>query len=122
MIEKKCGKIINMASMVSFFGGCDVVAYAASKGGIAQITKALSNEWSQYNINVNAIAPGGIITQMNEDLRKENKLNEIELNRTPARRLGVPDDIVGTVIYLASKASEYVCGAVLPVDGGYLVS
>jgi len=121
MIQRGYGKIINMASMTSFFGSYNIMAYAASKGGIAQLTKALSNEWSQYGINVNAIAPGGFRTEMTKALREDKKTEESIMERTPAGRWGEPQDLIGTVIYLASKASDYVCGVILPVDGGYLV-
>lgn len=121
MIDKGYGKIINMASMTSFFGSYHIMAYAASKGGVAQLTKALSNEWSRYGINVNAIAPGGFRTQMTEALRRDRETEKSVLERTPAGRWGEPEDLIGTVIYLSSKASDYVCGVILPVDGGYLV-
>ncbi len=121
MLRKGYGKIINMASMTSFFGSYHIMAYAASKGGIAQLTKALSNEWSGRGINVNAIAPGGFRTQMTTALRENKETERSAMERTPAGRWGEPEDVTGTVIYLASKASDYVCGVILPVDGGYLV-
>jgi len=117
----KGGKIINIASMLSFFGGYTVPAYAASKGGVAQITKAFCNEWAKYGINVNAIAPGYMDTQMNVNLINDEKRNTEILARIPAGRWGTPDDVKGVAIFLASKASDYLNGAVIPVDGGYLV-
>lgn len=121
MIPKKYGKIINMASMTSFFGSVHIAAYAASKGGIAQMTKALSNEWAVYGINVNAIAPGGFKTEMTKALWSDPEADRCAMERTPAARWGNQEDIMGTAVYLASKASDYVCGVILPVDGGYLV-
>ncbi len=121
MIKKGYGKIINIASMISFFGGQTISAYAASKGGVAQLTKALSNDWFAKGINVNAIAPGYMDTEMNEALLKnEERLAQISA-RIPAGRWGTPKDMQGTVLFLASKASDYVGGTIIPVDGGYLV-
>ncbi len=120
MIEQGGGKIINLASMLSFFGGFTVPAYAAAKGGVAQLTKALSNEWASKNINVNAIAPGYMATEMNTRLIEDEKRNAEILSRIPAGRWGTPEDMKGLVIFLASSASDYMNGAVIPVDGGYL--
>jgi 2-deoxy-D-gluconate 3-dehydrogenase len=120
MLRQKYGKIVNIASMLSFFGGYTVPAYAASKGGVAQITKALSNEWASQGVNVNAIAPGYMATKMNEGLLKDAKRNESITSRIPARRWGTPDDLKGVIIFLSSHASDYLSGAVIPVDGGYL--
>ena len=121
MLKKGYGKIINVASMLSFFGGQTVPAYAAAKGGVAQLTKALSNDWLGRGVNVNAIAPGYMATDMNEALLKnEARLDQIS-QRIPAGRWGTGDDMKGAVIFLASLASDYVSGAVIPVDGGYLV-
>lgn len=120
MLRQKYGKIINIASMLSFFGGYTVPAYAASKGGVAQITKALSNEWASQGVNVNAIAPGYMATKMNEKLLADAERNESITNRIPARRWGTPDDLKGVIIFLSSHASDYLSGAVIPVDGGYL--
>lgn len=114
------GKIINIASMLSFFGGYTVPAYAASKGGVAQLTKALSNEWASKGINVNAIAPGYMATEMNKALIADNTRNTEILNRIPAKRWGTPDDVKGVTIFLSSEASDYLNGAIIPVDGGYL--
>lgn len=115
------GSIINFASMLSFFGGYTVPAYAASKGGIAQLTKALANEWASKNIIVNAVAPGYMATEMNAALLDEASPRYIEItNRIPALRWGTAEDMVGPVLFLASDAARYLSGAVIPVDGGYL--
>lgn len=123
MIEQgRGGKIINFASMLSFFGGFTVPAYAASKGGIAQMTKAFCNEWAKYGINVNAIAPGYMDTPMNTALTDPSNPRFKEItDRIPAGRWGTPDDVKGIGIFLASAASDYINGAVIPCDGGYLV-
>ena len=120
MIAQGGGKIINLASMLSFFGGFTVPAYAASKGGVAQLTKALSNEWAGRNIQVNAIAPGYMATEMNTALIADEGRNKEILGRIPAGRWGTPEDMKGLAIFLASSASNYLNGAVIPVDGGYL--
>lgn len=117
---KKGGKIINIASMLSFFGGYTVPAYAASKGGVAQLTKALCNEWAKYGINVNAIAPGYMDTEMNIKLKEDPIRNKEILGRIPAGRWGTPKDMQGLAILLASGASDYINGAIIPCDGGYL--
>lgn len=123
MISKGSGKIINIASMLSFFGGYTVPAYAASKGGIAQLTKALANEWASKGINVNAIAPGYMLTDMNVELSNPNNPRYIEItNRIPQRRWGLPEDLKGTAVFLSSHASDYINGAIIPVDGGYLAN
>lgn len=114
------GKIINIASMLSYFGGYTVPAYAASKGGVAQLTKALSNEWASKGINVNAVAPGYMATEMNTALIADETRNTEILNRIPAKRWGTPEDMKGVAIFLASEASNYLNGAIIPVDGGYL--
>lgn len=114
------GSIINIASLLSFQGGFTVPAYAASKGGVAQLTKALANEWASYGITVNAIAPGYIETEMNTAiLQDKTRLRSIN-ERIPTGRLGQPDDFKGSVIYLASRASSYVNGHILTVDGGWM--
>lgn len=120
MLANGGGKIINIASMLSFFGGFTVPAYAAAKGGVAQLTKALSNEWASQGINVNAIAPGYMATEMNTKLIEDATRNTEILSRIPAKRWGTPEDMAGTAIFLASSASDYLSGAVIPVDGGYL--
>lgn len=120
--QKSKGKIINIASMLSFFGGYTVPAYAASKGGIAQLTKAFCNEWAEKGINVNALAPGYMDTEMNVALTDPNNPRFLEItNRIPSKRWGTPEDMKGPVIFLASAASDYLNGAIIPVDGGYLV-
>jgi 2-deoxy-D-gluconate 3-dehydrogenase len=114
------GKIINIASMLSFQGGVRVVSYTASKSGIAGITRLLANEWAGKGINVNAIAPGYITTNNTTALRSdESRYREI-LGRIPAGRWGKPEDLGGAAVFLASRASDYVNGTILPVDGGWL--
>lgn len=122
MLPKGYGKIINIASMISFFGGQTIPAYAAAKGGIAQLTKELSNDWAGRGISVNAIAPGYMATEMNAALLdpKNPRYQQIT-DRIPAHRWGTGEDMKGACIFLASHASDYVTGAILPVDGGYLV-
>ncbi|USP81026.1 2-dehydro-3-deoxy-D-gluconate 5-dehydrogenase [Curvularia clavata] len=114
------GSIINVASLLTFQGGITVPAYAASKGGVGQLTKALSNEWASKGISVNAIAPGYIATDMNEALIKDEKRAESILSRIPAGRWGSPEDFKGAVVFLASASSAYVSGEVLTVDGGWM--
>lgn len=122
MLPKGRGKIINIASMISFFGGQTIPAYAASKGGIAQLTKALSNDWAGKGIQINAIAPGYMATDMNTALMDPaNSRYQQITDRIPAHRWGTPDDMKGICVFLASPASDYITGAVIPVDGGYLV-
>ena len=114
------GSIINVASLLTFQGGITVPAYAASKGGVGQLTKALSNEWAKEGISVNAIAPGYIETDMNEALiANETRAKQI-LERIPAGRWGRPEDFKGAIVFLASEASRYVSGEVLTVDGGWM--
>lgn len=120
MLAQGCGKIINVCSMLSFGGGVTVPAYSASKGALAQITKALSNEWAARGVNVNAIAPGYMDTALNVALVGNPDREPGILARIPAGRWGVPDDLKGVVVFLSSQASDYVHGAILPVDGGYL--
>ena len=120
MLHKGSGKIINIASLLSFSGGITVPAYAASKGGVAQITKALANEWAKNNIQVNAIAPGYFATDNTENLRKdEQRFSEISA-RIPSGRWGKPRDLAGAVVFLASDAANYVNGHVMLVDGGWM--
>ena len=114
------GKIINIASMLSFQGGIRVPAYTASKSAVMGLTKALANELAKYNINVNGIAPGYMATDNTAPLRKDEKRSKEILDRIPAGRWGTPDDLSGSVIFLASKASDYVNGHTLAVDGGWL--
>lgn len=121
-LEQSSGKIINVASMLSFFGGYTVPAYAASKGAVAQLTKALCNEWASQGINVNAIAPGYMATSMNTALLDEQNPRYREItDRIPAKKWGTPEDVKGITVFLSSHASDYLNGAVIPVDGGYLV-
>jgi 2-deoxy-D-gluconate 3-dehydrogenase len=120
MLAKGRGKIINIASMLSFIGGTNIPAYAASKGGVAQLTKALANEWAGRGLNVNAIAPGYYETDLTEALHQNPDRYQMILNRIPAGRWGKPADLKGAAIFLASDASNYVNGAVIPVDGGWL--
>jgi 2-deoxy-D-gluconate 3-dehydrogenase len=120
MIEKGYGKIINMASLLSFQGGFTVPAYAASKGAVMQFTKSLSNEWAKLGVNVNCIAPGYFDTEMNTALINDPVRSRQILERIPAGRWGKPEDIAGTAVFLASPASDYVNGIVVPVDGGWL--
>jgi 2-deoxy-D-gluconate 3-dehydrogenase len=114
------GKIINIASMLSFQGGLFVPAYAAAKSGIAGLTRALANEWAAQGINVNAIAPGYMATDVTADLRSDPARNSAILNRIPAGRWGEPEDLKGVVVFLASEAAHYIHGVILPVDGGWL--
>jgi 2-dehydro-3-deoxy-D-gluconate 5-dehydrogenase len=120
MLPKGCGKIINMASMMSFFGGTLIPSYAASKGGIAQLTKALGNEWISRGVNVNAIAPGLMETEMTAGLKTNPARREQFASRIPAGRFGAAEDVKGVAVLLASRASDYMSGAIIPVDGGYL--
>ncbi|KZP24900.1 NAD(P)-binding protein [Athelia psychrophila] len=120
MVPLKRGKIINFASLLTFQGGLTVPAYAAAKGAVGQLTKALSNEWSPHNVQVNGIAPGYIATDMNEKLLADpNRLRQIS-ERIPAGRWGQPQDFAGPVVFLSSSASQYVCGELLVVDGGWM--
>ena len=114
------GSIINIASLLSFQGGINVAAYAASKGGVSQLTKALSNQWAAQGINVNAIAPGYIATDMNTALIEDTDRAASILARIPAGRWGNPEDFMGPVVFLASKAAAYVTGEILTVDGGWM--
>ena len=120
MLKQGSGKIINIASMLSYFGGYTVPAYAASKGGVAQITKAFANEWASQGVNVNAIAPGYMATEMNTALINDETRNTEILARIPAKRWGTPQDVAGVACFLASPASDYLHGAIIPCDGGYL--
>jgi 2-deoxy-D-gluconate 3-dehydrogenase len=114
------GKIVNIASLLSFQGGIRVPAYASSKGGVAQLTKALANEWAARNIQVNAIAPGYIATTNTEALQADETRNRQILERIPAGRWGKPTDLAGAALFLSSSASDYVTGTVLTVDGGWM--
>ncbi|MGA9117036.1 MAG: 2-dehydro-3-deoxy-D-gluconate 5-dehydrogenase KduD [Bacteroidota bacterium] len=114
------GKIINISSLLAFQGGILVPSYAASKGAVAQMTKAMANEWAQHGINVNAIAPGYMATNNTRALREDPVRSRAILDRIPAGRWGAPEDLQGTVVFLASRASDYVHGHVLVVDGGWM--
>jgi 2-dehydro-3-deoxy-D-gluconate 5-dehydrogenase len=120
MLERREGKIINIASLLSFQGGIRVPAYAASKGGVAQLTKALANEWASRNVQVNAIAPGYFRTENTSALQKDEVRNRQILERIPAERWGEPEDIAGAAVFLASAASDYITGEILVVDGGWM--
>ena len=114
------GKIINIGSMMSIFGASFAPAYAASKGGIVQMSRALATAWAKDNIQVNAVLPGWIDTDLTKRARAEvSGLNSMVLMRTPARRWGTPDDMSGIAVFLASPASDFVTGTAIPVDGGY---
>lgn len=120
MIERGCGKIVNLSSLLAFQGGFRVPAYAASKGAVDQLTKAFSNEWASLGINVNAIAPGYFETEMNTALLgDEARLAQLSA-RIPAKRWGRPEDIGGAAVFLCSAAADYIHGITLPVDGGWL--
>ena len=121
MIETgRGGKIVNIASLLSFQGGITVPAYAASKGGVAQLTKALANEWARHGINVNAIAPGYMRTANTAALQADETRNRQIVERIPAGHWGEPEDIAGAAVFLSSNASNYVNGHVLVVDGGWM--
>jgi 2-deoxy-D-gluconate 3-dehydrogenase len=120
MLARRSGKVIFTASLLSFQGGITVPAYAAAKGGIAQLTKALANEWAGGNVQVNAIAPGYIATDITAALRADPVRNPAILARIPAGRYGTPEDLGGAVVFLASRVSDYVSGTVLTVDGGWM--
>jgi NAD(P)-dependent dehydrogenase (short-subunit alcohol dehydrogenase family) len=121
-LAKTGGCIINTASMLSFFGGGLVPAYSASKGGIAQLTKSLAIAYAEQGIRVNAIAPGWIATPLTQALQDDPERSAPIIARTPMKRWGVPGDLVGPVMFLASAQAQFVTGVVLPVDGGYLIS
>ncbi|MEQ8835968.1 MAG: SDR family oxidoreductase, partial [Lacipirellulaceae bacterium] len=120
MVQRKAGKIIFTASLLTFQGGITVPGYAASKGGIGQLTMAFANEWASKGVNVNAIAPGYIATDNTQALRDDPVRSEQILARIPAGRWGDPDDFKGPVIFLASEAANYVHGTTLLVDGGWM--
>lgn len=120
MLANGGGKIINIASLLSVVGGLNVPAYAAAKGGVAQLTKAFSNEWAGRGVTVNAIVPGFIHTDLTEGLVNDPGEGARVFARIPLGRWGIPDDLKGIAIFLASAASDYVSGAVIPVDGGFL--
>lgn len=120
MVSVQSGKIINIASLSSFIGLSKIAAYASSKGALVQMTRTLSSEWARHNVQVNAIAPGFIRTDLNRKLWDNEVLLNWVIGNTPAGRLGAPEDIVGAALFLASPASSFVTGHVLAVDGGFL--
>lgn len=120
MIERGGGKIVFIASVLSFQGGINVPSYASAKAGVAQLTRAFANEWASKGVNVNAIAPGYIATDNTAALQADDKRSTDLMARVPAMRWGEPDHIAGPVVFLASEASNFVHGAILPVDGGWL--
>ncbi|ALC89210.1 3-ketoacyl-ACP reductase [Bacillus sp. FJAT-18017] len=120
MLKRGHGKIINLASLLSFQGGLTVPAYAASKGAVIQFTKSLSNEWARYGVNVNCIAPGYMETEMNNALINDEVRSRQILERIPAGRWGKPEDLAGAAVFLASKASDYINGETIVVDGGWM--
>jgi NAD(P)-dependent dehydrogenase (short-subunit alcohol dehydrogenase family) len=122
LLQQSNGSIINIASMLTFFGGPRVPAYTASKGGIAQLTRSLAVAWAADGIRVNAVAPGWISTPLTEALQADPQRSAPILARTPLSRWGTPEDVAGPVIFLCSKAAAFVTGVILPVDGGYSVS
>jgi Dehydrogenases with different specificities (related to short-chain alcohol dehydrogenases) len=119
MLTRGSGKIINIASLLTFFGGITVPGYAASKGAVGQLTKALSNEWAGKGVQVNAIAPGYMRTDNTAALQADAVRSQEILSRIPANRWGEPSDLEGAVVFLASPASDYLSGIVMPVDGGW---
>lgn len=120
MIEQKRGKIINICSLTSFIGHINGAAYSATKGAVAQLTKSLSNEWAKYGIQVNAIAPGCMETEMTKSLFKDEVRYAELTSRIPAGRWGTSEDLEGITVFLASEASNYITGTIIPVDGGFM--
>jgi gluconate 5-dehydrogenase len=120
MIQRRRGKIINMCSMQSELGRPTITPYAASKGGVKMLVRGMATEWGKYNIQVNGIGPGYFITEMTQKLVDDEKFNAWLCSRTPANRWGDPSELIGAAIFLASKASDYVSGHILYVDGGML--
>lgn len=120
MLRKGGGKIINIASVLSFQGGINVVAYAAAKHGVTGLTKALANDWASKGINVNAIAPGWFVTELTDAIQKDPERSQSITGRTPAGRWGNLADIAGTAVFLGSSASDFIHGVTIPVDGGWM--
>jgi NAD(P)-dependent dehydrogenase (short-subunit alcohol dehydrogenase family) len=119
LLADRRGCILNIASMLSFFGGGQAPAYSASKGGVVQLTKSLAIAWAADGIRVNAVAPGWIATEMTRPLREDEARSKAILDRTPLRRWGSPEDVAGAAVFLCSPAAAFITGAVLAVDGGY---
>ena len=119
MVERQNGKIINISSALGIFGARDAGAYCASKGGVIQLTKALAIEWAKYNINVNSIAPYSLETEKTSTMLEDEKVKKALISKIPLSRIGQPSDVSGTVVFLASKASDYITGQVIFVDGGF---
>jgi 2-deoxy-D-gluconate 3-dehydrogenase len=119
MIKQQCGRIVNVASVAGLFGSAGTVAYCASKAGIILLTKTLALEWAKHNINVNAICPGLFVTTMTDSYLKDPSFQQTMKTRVPLARPGMPEELVGTVIYLSSRASEYMTGHALVIDGGW---
>ncbi|HVY04847.1 MAG TPA: SDR family oxidoreductase [Burkholderiales bacterium] len=122
VLKRSGGAIVNIASMLSFFGGGLVPGYSASKGGVAQLTKSLAIAYAADTIRVNAVAPGWIATPLTRALQEDHSRSQPIIDRTPMKRWGRPDDIAGAVVFLCSPAAAFITGVILPVDGGYLVS
>ena len=120
MLKKGKGKIINIASILSFQGGLNVAAYSSAKHGVVGLTKALANEWAKKGINVNALAPGFFTTDLTTALQKNQERAKSITERTPIGRWGNPEDITGAAVFLASSASDFIHGVTLPVDGGWM--
>jgi 2-deoxy-D-gluconate 3-dehydrogenase len=120
MLDRRSGKVIFIASLLSMQGGINVAAYTAAKSGVAGLTRALANEWAAHGVNVNAIVPGYIATDNTAALRADVQRNHAILDRIPADRWGRPQDLAGAAVFLAAPASDYVHGALIPVDGGWL--
>jgi 2-deoxy-D-gluconate 3-dehydrogenase len=120
MLANRSGKIVFTCSLLSFQGGVNVPGYAASKGAISSLLKAFANEWAQYGITVNGVAPGYISTDNTAQLRADEERNAAILSRIPAKRWGTPDDLTGAFVFLSSPASDYVNGTILTVDGGWM--
>jgi len=120
MIERRSGKIINICSLMSEISRPTVTPYTASKGGVKMLTKAMAVEWAKYNIQVNGIGPGFIVTEMNKPLLEDQKFNTMVQSRTPAGRWGQPSDLAGVAVLLASRASDYITGQIIYVEGGLL--
>jgi len=122
MVAQRKGKIINVASMLGFVGGSNLGSYCVSKGGVIQLTRALAVEWARHNVNVNAIAPGYFMTEMNEQARKDQKTADALLRRIPLHRFARPEELDFLVVYLASDASDFMTGETIVIDGGQLAT